>query len=65
MAYKFDFPPSSHVHLILHVCYLNKVIGDEFRFQNIFSKLYGKEKVIVEAKYSFKHRSSNYEIEKL
>ena len=39
MAYKLEFPPSSHVHLVFHVYFLKKVIGDKIPVQTILPKI--------------------------
>ena len=47
MAYKVELP-TSRVHPVFHVSYLNKVIGDKLPIQTIFPKLYEEGKIILE-----------------
>jgi hypothetical protein len=35
MSYKLELPPSSHVHPMFHVYFLNKVISDKIPIQTI------------------------------
>ena len=39
MAYKFELPASSQVHLVFHVSCLKKVIGDKLPVQKILPDL--------------------------
>ena len=39
MAYKLELPASSRIHLVFHVSWLNKVIGDTIPIQTIFLEL--------------------------
>jgi hypothetical protein len=39
MAYKLEFPPSSHVYLVFHVSCLNKVIGKNISIQTILAEI--------------------------
>ena len=48
MAYKLKLPATSRVHLVFHVSYLKKVIGDKIPIQTIFPELDEKRKVILE-----------------
>jgi hypothetical protein len=48
MAYKLQIPASSRVHLVFHVLFLQKVIGDKIPVQNIFPELDEEGKIILE-----------------
>jgi len=50
MKYKLELPTSSRAPLVLHVWFLNKVIGDKFLAQIILLELDEEGKVIVEPK---------------
>ena len=57
MAYKLEFPASSLVHLVFHVCFLNNLIGVKIPIQNIFSKIDEEGKVILELEQISKTRT--------
>ena len=50
MAYKLELPASSQVHLVFHVSWLKKAIGDKLPVQTIFLELYKEWKIILEPK---------------
>ena len=47
MAYKLELATSSLVHLVFHVSYLKKVIGDKLTVQTILPELYEEGKNIL------------------
>jgi hypothetical protein len=47
MPYKLEFPPSSRVHPIFHVSYLNKVIENKILVQTILPDIDEEGKVIL------------------
>ena len=57
MDYKLELPPSSWVHLVFHVSYLNKVTGDKILEQTIFSELNEEGKIILEPKKNSETRT--------
>ena len=48
VAYKLELPPSSHIHSVFHVSFLNKVIGTNIRAQNFLPKLDNEGSIILE-----------------
>ena len=50
MAYKLEFPPSSRVHLVLHVSFLKKVIHENTLVQTILKHINEQGKIILELK---------------
>ena len=48
MAYKLELPTSSRVHLLFHVSFLKKVIGNKIPIQTILLKLGEEGKFILE-----------------
>ena len=50
MACKLKLPPSLWVHLVFHVSFLKKVIGDKIPVQTIFPKLDEEGKIILDPK---------------
>lgn len=48
MAFKLEFPPSSHVHLVFHVSCLKKVIGDKILVQSILLEINEGWKIKIE-----------------
>jgi hypothetical protein len=48
MAYELELPSSSLVHLIFHVSFLKKVIGDKITVQTIFLELNEEGKIILD-----------------
>jgi hypothetical protein len=64
MDCKLDFPPSSHVYLVFHVSYSNKLISENILVQTIFLDINEEGKKILEPKLAIEI-SINYIIEKL
>ena len=48
--YKLEFPHSSRIHLVFHVCCLKKVIGTNIRAQTILPELDTEGSIILEPK---------------
>jgi hypothetical protein len=48
MAYKLELPPYSRVHLVFHVSFLNKVIGNKIPVQTILPEINEEGKIILE-----------------
>jgi hypothetical protein len=46
MTYKLEFPQHLCVHLISHVSYLNKVIGENISVHNTFPELDEEGKIL-------------------
>jgi hypothetical protein len=47
MAYKLELPPSSRIHPIFHVSFLNKVINNKILVQTILPKINEEGKTII------------------
>jgi hypothetical protein len=56
MDYKLEFPPSSHVCLVFHVSFLNKVIGNKILVQTILLYINEEGKIILELETNLKTR---------
>jgi hypothetical protein len=48
MAYKLEFPPYSHVHIVFHVSFLKKVINDKIPYQTILLDIDEEGEIIPE-----------------
>ena len=48
VAYKLEFPPSSHIHPVFHVSCLKKVIGTNIRAQTILPEMDMEGSIILE-----------------
>ena len=57
MDYKLELPASSWLHLVFHVSFLKKVIGDKIPIQTIFPYLHKEVKVILEPEKIYETRT--------
>ena len=48
MAYKLELPAYSRVHLVFHVSYLKKIIGEKLPVQTILLELDEEGKIILD-----------------
>ena len=50
MAYKLEFPPSSHVHLFFHISCLKKITDDKISVQTILLEIDEEGKMVPRPK---------------